>query len=48
MTALENSSEDLDFIRVNKEAFLRCPEESIDYAVMEKTEHTVVVPLNAS
>ena len=47
MTALENSSEDLDFIRVNKEAFLRCPEESIDYAVMEKTEHAVVVPLDA-
>jgi mannose-1-phosphate guanylyltransferase len=38
---------DLDFIRVNKEAFLACPDESIDYAVMEKTTKAVVVPLNA-
>ncbi|MDI4590960.1 mannose-1-phosphate guanylyltransferase ManC, partial [Klebsiella pneumoniae] len=28
---------DLDFIRVDEEAFLACPEESVDYAVMERT-----------
>ncbi|MDR7119279.1 mannose-1-phosphate guanylyltransferase [Rheinheimera soli] len=38
---------DLDFIRVNKEAFLTCPDDSVDYAVMEKTTKAVVVPLNA-
>lgn len=38
---------DLDFIRINKEAFLHCPSDSIDYAVMEKTQHAVVVPLDA-
>jgi len=38
---------DLDFIRVNKQAFIDCPDESIDYAVMEKTEEAVVVPLDA-
>lgn len=27
---------DSDFVRVNKEAFLACPSDSIDYAVMEK------------
>ncbi|VDY63100.1 Mannose-1-phosphate guanylyltransferase 1 [Shimwellia blattae] len=36
-----------DFIRVDKEAFIRCPDESIDYAVMEKTSSAVVVPLDA-
>ncbi|WP_017800240.1 mannose-1-phosphate guanylyltransferase/mannose-6-phosphate isomerase [Winslowiella toletana] len=38
---------DLDFIRVNEEVFSRCPDESIDYAVMEKTNSAVVVPLDA-
>ena len=38
---------DLDFVRVNKEAFLACPSDSIDYAVMEKTADAVVVPMDA-
>ena len=38
---------DLDFLRVNKEGFEKCPSESIDYAVMEKTADSVVVPMNA-
>nr|WP_233929218.1 mannose-1-phosphate guanylyltransferase/mannose-6-phosphate isomerase [Escherichia albertii] len=38
---------DLDFIRINKDAFCACPDESIDYAVMEKTNDAVVVPMNA-
>lgn len=45
--AMADVDPDLDFIRVNKEAFLQCPDESIDYAVMEKTDSAVVVPLNA-
>ncbi|MGU0044263.1 sugar phosphate nucleotidyltransferase [Escherichia coli] len=32
------------FIRVD-EAFLACPEESVDYAVMEPTADAVVVPI---
>lgn len=36
-----------DFIRVDKGAFLACPDESIDYAVMEKTTDAVVVALDA-
>ncbi|MCV9878019.1 mannose-1-phosphate guanylyltransferase/mannose-6-phosphate isomerase [Brenneria izbisi] len=39
--------EQQDFIRVNKECFKMCPSESIDYAVMEKTCNTMVVPLDA-
>ncbi|MFP1591605.1 hypothetical protein ACLB1M_16700 [Escherichia coli] len=35
------------FIRVDEEAFLACPEESVDYAVMERTADAVVVPMDA-
>ncbi|RVT46911.1 mannose-1-phosphate guanylyltransferase/mannose-6-phosphate isomerase [Rheinheimera sediminis] len=45
--AMAEVDPDLDFIRVNKEAFLACPDDSVDYAVMEKTTKAVVVPLNA-
>jgi mannose-1-phosphate guanylyltransferase/mannose-6-phosphate isomerase len=46
-TAFENAKTDLDFIRVNKDAFAKSPEISIDYAVMEKTDNAVMVPLDA-
>ena len=39
---------DLDFTRLNKDEFLRCPSQSIDYAVMEKTKKSVMVELDAS
>ncbi|VCU70092.1 Mannose-1-phosphate guanylyltransferase 1 [Pigmentiphaga humi] len=45
--AMAAPSPDLDFIRVDTEAFKACPEESIDYAVMEKTDAAAVVPLDA-
>ena len=38
---------DLDFIRVDTEAFTACPNDSIDNAVMEKTGDAVVVPMDA-
>ncbi len=38
---------DLDFTRLDAEAFAACPADSIDYAVMEKTERAVVIPLDA-
>ncbi|MBU0538140.1 MAG: mannose-1-phosphate guanylyltransferase/mannose-6-phosphate isomerase [Gammaproteobacteria bacterium] len=40
-------SRDVDFLRIDAEAFKACPDESIDYAVMEKTDKAVVVPLSA-
>jgi len=46
-TALEKSSTDLDFIRVDEKSFAASPNDSIDYAVMEKTDSAVVVPLDA-
>lgn len=45
--AMNKVEKDLDFIRPDRKAFLRCSEESIDYAVMEKTADAVVVPLDA-
>jgi mannose-1-phosphate guanylyltransferase/mannose-6-phosphate isomerase len=38
---------DLDFTRIDTAAFQSCRSESIDYAVMEKTQEAMVVPLNA-
>jgi mannose-1-phosphate guanylyltransferase/mannose-1-phosphate guanylyltransferase/mannose-6-phosphate isomerase len=37
---------DLDFTRLDKEIFSDCPADSIDYAVLEKTEQAIVIPLN--
>lgn len=45
--SMENIQKDLDFLRVNSKRFEACPSESIDIAVMEKTEDAVVVPMNA-
>lgn len=39
--------EQQNFIRVDKESFSACPNESVDYAVMEKTTDAIVVPLDA-
>jgi mannose-1-phosphate guanylyltransferase / mannose-6-phosphate isomerase len=38
---------DLDFTRLPAKEFGACPSDSFDYAVMEKTQHGVVVPLAA-
>ena len=35
---------DLDFCRLEEASFASCPSDSIDYAVMERTSHAVVVP----
>jgi len=45
--AMAGVQPDLDFLRPEKEAFLGCDSESIDYAVMEKTDSAVVIPLDA-
>jgi len=45
--AFANRQRDKDFLRIDAEAFKACPDESIDYAVMEKTDKAVVVPLAA-
>ena len=45
--AVAAATRDLDFTRLPKQEFAACPSDSIDYAVMEKTELAVVVPLDA-
>jgi mannose-1-phosphate guanylyltransferase/mannose-6-phosphate isomerase len=45
--AYAGAQRDLDFTRVDADAFAACRSESIDYAVMEKTGDAVVVPLDA-
>ena len=44
---MDSSSSDLDFTRVGVEAFEQCPADSIDYAVMEKTNDSIVIPMDA-
>lgn len=45
--AVGHINPDLDFIRIDKEEFISCPSDSIDYAVMEHTQHAVVIPMSA-
>jgi len=45
--AWSQSKTDLEFVRLDKEAFASSPSDSVDYAVMEKTRQAVVVPLDA-
>lgn len=45
--ALTDAQVDVDFVRVDKDVFVTCPSNSIDYAVMEKTDLAVVIPLDA-
>ena len=45
--AYERAASDLDFVRLDKAAFEACRADSIDVAVMEKTDRAVVVPLSA-
>jgi mannose-1-phosphate guanylyltransferase/mannose-6-phosphate isomerase len=44
--AVGGMTEDLDFLRLPAEAFAQAPKKSIDYAVMERTEHAAMVPLD--
>ncbi|MBF1995071.1 mannose-1-phosphate guanylyltransferase/mannose-6-phosphate isomerase [Serratia symbiotica] len=45
--ALSDTGGDKNFINVKQDAFACCPDESIDYAVMEKTQDAVMIPLDA-
>lgn len=52
VNAMQVQNTDMDFVRVDKEAFMVCPDDSIDYAVMEplcaeNNGDVVVVPMDA-
>jgi mannose-1-phosphate guanylyltransferase/mannose-6-phosphate isomerase len=44
--AMTNAYVDLDFLRLGQDEFELAPSISIDYAVMEKTKHAAVLPLD--
>lgn len=44
--AFAEAKTDLDFIRLDATSFAKVPDDSIDYAVMEKTHHAAVVPVS--
>ncbi|RAT67503.1 mannose-1-phosphate guanylyltransferase/mannose-6-phosphate isomerase [Lonsdalea populi] len=46
-SAISSVDKQSDFIKIDKECFMTCPDESVDYAVMEKTDDAVVIPLDA-
>lgn len=45
--ALAAGAGDLDFLRLDAEAFKACRSDSIDYAIMEKSRNIALVPLDA-
>ncbi|EDM69068.1 mannose-1-phosphate guanylyltransferase [Moritella sp. PE36] len=47
VNAMSETNSDMGFIRVDKAAFELCPDDSIDYAVMEKSADVMVVPMDA-
>ena len=44
--SLCKAKDDIDFTRLDEVSFEKCPSDSIDYAVMEKTRKAVVVPVD--
>jgi mannose-1-phosphate guanylyltransferase/mannose-6-phosphate isomerase len=44
--AIAGARVDNDFLRLDRAAFEACPSDSIDYAVMEKTGHAFVLPID--
>ena len=44
--AWDKRATDLDFLRLDAEAFGACPADSIDYAVMEKTDRAAILPVD--
>ena len=45
--AIENSKKDLEFLRIDKNNFMKCENVSIDVALIEKTSLGVVLPLDS-
>lgn len=45
--AIATPSQDVEFTRVDPTIFETCPDKSIDYAIMEKTDSAMVVPMDA-
>ena len=46
LEAIERSSKDMDFLRLDEKSFNSCPSDSIDYALMEKSDNVFVIPVD--
>jgi len=46
LEAIEKSTKDMDFIRLDSKSFNSCPSDSIDYALMEKSDNVFVFPVD--
>ena len=44
--AYNKADKDLDFLRIDEVSFKACPSDSIDYAIMEKVDNAVVIPVD--
>jgi len=44
--ACTKANRDMDFIRIGIDEFKHCPSDSIDYAIMEKVDNAVVIPVD--
>jgi mannose-1-phosphate guanylyltransferase/mannose-6-phosphate isomerase len=46
--AVNAARRDIDFLRLDESAYAASPDKAIDYAVMERTDHAAMVPLDAN
>ena len=46
--AYAKATTDLDFVRIDRDAFALVPDDSIDYAVMERTRRAAVIPVSCA
>ncbi|MFC1589029.1 mannose-1-phosphate guanylyltransferase/mannose-6-phosphate isomerase [Pseudomonadota bacterium] len=44
--AYNKADKDLDFLRIDEASFKACPSDSIDYAIMERVDNAVVIPVD--
>lgn len=44
--AYSKAEKDMDFVRIDETEFEHCPSDSIDYAIMEKVDNAVVIPVD--
>lgn len=45
--ALHKANSQANFIRLEAASFAQCPDQSIDIAIMEKTQHGAIIPISA-
>ncbi|MCE9850440.1 mannose-1-phosphate guanylyltransferase/mannose-6-phosphate isomerase [Aeromonas allosaccharophila] len=46
--SMTSSMSDSDFVRIDRNEFEKCPADSIDYSVMERTELSTMIPMAAN